>query len=129
MGNRIQFYERLDPAKNGIYYTPLLGVHMTGKGKREREHFDPDCSQSHHMICPPGLRLYLLHTSAHGFPFSLSVSPIHKCDAMRFLVVLFWHDIRNIIPWVPVQALLQSFLIHVVTNETNTTAKNKKAVY
>lgn len=43
-------------------------------------------------------------------------------------VVLFGQNVRDVIPWVSVETLLQALLIHVVSNEANATAENEERI-
>lgn len=44
------------------------------------------------------------------------------------LVIQLWHNVRNIIPRMPVQPLFQSLLIHIMTNEPNRTTQHEQRI-
>lgn len=44
------------------------------------------------------------------------------------LVELFWQNVWDVIPWVTVQSLLQTLLVHVMTNKTDATAEHEQWV-
>lgn len=48
-------------------------------------------------------------------------------NGMR-LVELLWQNVRNVVPWMTVQALLETLLVHVVTNEADTSSKHEQRV-
>lgn len=53
-----------------------------------------------------------------------------KCNGNRrkkiCLIELLGKYIRNIVPWMSVETLLETFLIHVMANESDTAAQHKQ---
>lgn len=45
-----------------------------------------------------------------------------------YLVVLLWQNVRDVIPWVSVEALLQALLIHVMSNKTNAASQHEQGI-
>lgn len=44
----------------------------------------------------------------------------------KLLVVLLGYDIGDVVPWMTVESLLESLLIHVVSNKSYAAAKHKQ---
>lgn len=58
----------------------------------------------------------------------LKLNKINRGGEIGNLAVVFRHNIRNVIPWVPVETLLQPLLIQMMTNEANRATQNKKTI-
>lgn len=52
---------------------------------------------------------------------------VNNFDAL-LVVVLLWHDVGDVVPWVSVESLLQALLVHVMSDESNAAAQHEQRV-
>lgn len=52
---------------------------------------------------------------------------VNNFDAL-LVVVLLWHDVTDVVPWVSVESLLQALLVHVMSDESNAAAQHEQRV-
>jgi hypothetical protein len=72
-----------------------------------------------------------------SFFFLLCIFYVNLCGIVKrfallsivgwcLVVVLFGHDVRDVVPWMSVESLLQALLIHVMTDETDAAAQHEQ---
>ncbi len=51
-----------------------------------------------------------------------------NCAGLLLWVIEFWHDIWDVVPWMSVQALFESLLVQIVTDESHAAPQNKQRI-